>query len=89
MNLRRLLIDMFVPVRAARTMRHRWLEIERAGLETHQANLEALRAWKDGNTPLLEKWTTEMNDRLKKHEQLMNQWVTDFPKDDNCEVVKW
>jgi hypothetical protein len=59
-------------------MRRRWLEVERASLECHQANLEALRAWRHGNGELQAKWTDEMNARLDRHAQLLEKWAKEF-----------
>lgn len=71
--LRRLVIRLLRMDREAE-MRRRWLEIERAGLEVHAANLDTLKAWRHGNEQLQAKWTDEMHRRLDLHAELLEKW---------------
>lgn len=76
-SLHRLVMRLFGKDQEAE-MRPRWLEVERASLECHQASLEALRAWRHGNIALQDKWTNEMNARLDRHAQLLEKWANDY-----------
>lgn len=64
----------FLPRRFGYAERTQWLRLERACLRAHQANLESLRAWKNGDASLQEKWTDEMNRRMNEHERLLSEW---------------